>query len=459
MLICLTADTRKKVSHAILAFGLAAAVAMPGVALGEPDTEQVDDQQLEQVVVEEEAPAQEELVTEEQQAEGEQQEAQAEEQAEVPAEAELVTTAEEQPATDAVGLEPQAVKNGWYDLEGHKCTAANIPNGAYWYENDVMFKSKELYDPESDGWYWLDADGTAAFNEDVYVPSDGGKWVHYGANGKMAKGEWCRGEDWYYSDPINGAIFFGWKYLESSGGKWVYYDPANGIMSKGEKYVTGSGGKGWCYFDEVNGAMQTGWKYLKSSGGKWVYYDPINGRMHFGECYVTKDGANGGKGWCLFDSKNGALQYGWKKLGDGRTVFYNRSTGRMVFGVQTIDGKKYRFNEVNGALIGEVPDTPTGDKVFWNTGGVHYHTTKSCSTLTIKDNMKSGTIAQAQAAGKTACPVCAKGNKVYWNAHGVNYHKSNTCSEIDPKYRDTMTSGTVAQAQAAGKSWCAVCKP
>ena len=158
-------------------------------------------------------------------------------------------------------------------------------------------------------------------------------------------------------------------------------------------------------------------------------------------------------------TENGALQYGWKKLGDGRTVFYNRSTGRMVFGVQTIDGKKYRFNEVNGALIGEVPDTPTGDKVFWNTGGVHYHTTKSCSTLTIKDNMKSGTIAQAQAAGKTACPVCAKGNKVYWNAHGVNYHKSNTCSEIDPKYRDTMTSGTVAQAQAAGKSWCAVCKP
>ena len=371
-----------------------------------------------------------------------------------------------------------------------------------------MFKSKELYDPESDGWYWLDADGTAAFNEDVYVPSDGGKWVHYGANGKMAKGEWCRGEDWYYSDPINGAIFFGWKYLNSDGGKWVYYDPINGRMHFGETYVTGSGGKGWCYFDEVNGAMQTGWKYLKSSGGKWVYYDPINGRMHFGECYVTgsggngwcyfdtttgachfgwkhlnsdggkwvyydpingrmhfgecyvtKDGANGGKGWCLFDSKNGALQYGWKKLGDGRTVFYNRSTGRMVFGVQTIDGKKYRFNEVNGALIGEVPDTPTGDKVFWNTGGVHYHTTKSCSTLTIKDNMKSGTIAQAQAAGKTACPVCAKGNKVYWNAHGVNYHKSNTCSEIDPKYRDTMTSGTVAQAQAAGKSWCAVCKP
>ena len=74
--------------------------------------------------------------------------------------------------------------------------------------------------------------------------------------------------------------------------------------------------------------------------------------------------------------------------------------------------------------------------------------------------MKSGTIAQAQAAGKTACPTCASStNKVWWNAGGVNYHKSNTCSAVAPQYRSSMISGTVAQAQAAGKTWCATCKP
>ena len=75
-------------------------------------------------------------------------------------------------------------KNGWETVEGKD----------YWYENGqrqgLEGRGKEIYDPESDGWYWLDSDanGAKAVSKDVYQESDGGKWVRYDANGQMIKG-------------------------------------------------------------------------------------------------------------------------------------------------------------------------------------------------------------------------------------------------------------------------------
>ena len=78
-------------------------------------------------------------------------------------------------------------------------------NGSlYWYENGIKQgtegRGKEIYDPASDGWYWLDAidGGKKAVGKDVYQESwagpyadreDGtGKWVRYDTSGKMVKG-------------------------------------------------------------------------------------------------------------------------------------------------------------------------------------------------------------------------------------------------------------------------------
>lgn len=50
---------------------------------------------------------------------------------------------------------------GWYEVDGAK----------YWYENGVRQglegRGKEIYDPESDAWYWLDAayDGTISHRQ------------------------------------------------------------------------------------------------------------------------------------------------------------------------------------------------------------------------------------------------------------------------------------------------------
>ena len=103
-------------------------------------------------------------------------------------------------------------KNGWY-----------VENGAkYWYENGVKQglegRGKEIYDPDSDAWYWLDAidGGKMAVSKDVYKESyagiyadreDGtGKWVRYDENGHMVKGEQMQDGAWYRFDEQTGAM-------------------------------------------------------------------------------------------------------------------------------------------------------------------------------------------------------------------------------------------------------------
>ena len=103
----------------------------------------------------------------------------------------------------------------------------------YWYENGqrqgLEGRGKETYDPESDGWYWLDSDanGAKAVSKDVYQESDRGKWVRYDANGQMIKG-WNTNENGtYYFDLITGAMAHGTVEIN---GKTCHFDEATGIL-------------------------------------------------------------------------------------------------------------------------------------------------------------------------------------------------------------------------------------
>lgn len=105
-----------------------------------------------------------------------------------------------------------AVNNAWYSVGG----------APFWYENGVRQgmegRGKEIYDPASDGWYWLDAvdGGKKAVSKDVYQESyagayadreDGtGKWVRYDANGRMIKGWSEQNGSRYYFDLVTGAM-------------------------------------------------------------------------------------------------------------------------------------------------------------------------------------------------------------------------------------------------------------
>lgn len=175
--------------------------------------------------------------------------------------------------------EPGTPEFGWLEKD----------NAKYWYENgirqgtysdangvlgDGTVRGREIYDPESDGWYWLDAvyDGAKAVNKEVWIPyiyqneadwdeaeiaanasnsgdmaqqvireinNASGKWVRYDADGKMYKG-------WYTVEGQDAEI-----YPEQAGNTY-YYDPQTGLMAKGNVEIAGQ----TYYFDEITGVLQ-----------------------------------------------------------------------------------------------------------------------------------------------------------------------------------------------------------
>ena len=120
---------------------------------------------------------------------------------------------------------------------------------------------------------------------------------------------------------IQGHSIDGWKLIS---GTWYYYK--NSTKQTGWQSINGK----W-YYLETSGSMSTGWKYV---GGRWYYFDKTNGDMKTG---WYKDGST----WYYLDPTNGDMKTGWIKVGGN--WYYLNSSGAMVTGSQTIDGKVYNF--------------------------------------------------------------------------------------------------------------------
>lgn len=109
---------------------------------------------------------------------------------------------------------------------------AEVDGVTYWYENGVRQgtegRGKEIYDPGTDAWYWLDAvdGGKKAVSKDVYL-EDGDKWVRYDENGHMVKGWDTNDNGTYYFDEITGAMQKGNVTID---GKECYFDTITGVM-------------------------------------------------------------------------------------------------------------------------------------------------------------------------------------------------------------------------------------
>ena len=147
----------------------------------------------------------------------------------------------------------------------------------YWYENGVKQgtegRGKEIYDPGSNAWYWLDAvdGGRMAVSKDVYQESRAddegniGKWVRYNADGHMVKG-------WQTAEA--GTYFFDYTYGTMAKGKVVMdgfkytFDEATGILLSKEAHVHHSSSSVYA-FDE-NGKYYT-YTYCDGdlSTGEW----------------------------------------------------------------------------------------------------------------------------------------------------------------------------------------------
>lgn len=221
--------------------------------------------------------------------------------------------------------------NGWYYKDGNK----------YWYDNGVLARDKQVYDPSTDAWYWFDADGTMARNKDVYIPVSNtdrshGKWVRYNSEGGMVKGEDLRYGGWYWFDPITGEMFKGFTNIPDGtpNGKWVYYDEITGQMHHGESCING----GWYRFDDWTGKMIHG--EYRTESDNWYYYDAITGIMQKGSVFHDNN-------WYYYDPITGIMLKGDIER-DGNWYYYDDGTGVMQKGDIFRNGRMYFYDYVTG---------------------------------------------------------------------------------------------------------------
>ncbi len=264
-------------------------------------------------------------------------------------------------------------------------TAAPVQNGwdvvggmEYWYEDGVLQgtegRGKEIYDPVSNAWYWLDSvlGGAVAKSKDVYQESEAGpwadradgtgKWVRYDENGHMIKGWQDTGEGKYYFDTIYGTMAKGYATIE---GIEYYFDEATGVLATEIGQVPESGWKvmdGMSYWYE--GSARQGFKVDDSYRGKeiydaesdaWYWLDNVLGGAKavskdvYQESYSAYPDREDGTGkWVRYD-ENGRMVKGWQYT-DAGTYYFEEITGSMAKGRVTINGQEYYFDEATGIL-------------------------------------------------------------------------------------------------------------
>ena len=247
-------------------------------------------------------------------------------------------------------------KNGWVEENGKK----------YWYENGVKQgttgRGKEIYDPNSDAWYWLDAvqGGAMTVSKDVYQESDAGqwadkpdgtgKWVRYDENGHMVKGWQTTDKGTYYFDLITGAMAKGagdidgvpCAFDEYTGialdGQWLTIKGADFWYEKGVRQGLDGRGKeiydpasdAWYWLDAVDQGKKATSKdvYQESKAGQWA------------------DRADGTGKWVRYDAQ-GHMIKGWSA---DKRYYFDPIYGTMAKGDAVIDGRTYHFDKNTGVL-------------------------------------------------------------------------------------------------------------
>ena len=161
----------------------------------------------------------------------------------------------------------------------------------YWYENGVRQavpgdpknlidekyhteRGREIYDPKTNAWYWLDSvyDGAKAVGKEVWMP-----YIY------QEEANWSAADQQkiaYESDPGMGEFVF--TAMQKKDGKWVRYDQ-NGKMMKGWVTITGdlarlypSQNGNIYYYDTRTGLMAKGWLTIE---GKQHHFDEISGKL------------------------------------------------------------------------------------------------------------------------------------------------------------------------------------
>ena len=248
-------------------------------------------------------------------------------------------------------------------------------NGAmYWYENGILQgregRGKEIYDPGSDAWYWLDAvdGGKKATGKDLYQEStagpwaanaDGtGKWVRYDENGHMVKGWYTNENGTYYFDLTYGTMAKGDVTID---GQNYSFDRTTGILLGAVSVQNGwyIAGDNWYWYE--NGVKQgtegRGKEIYDPDSDAWYWLDAVDGGKKAtgkdlyqeSEAGPWAENADGTGKWVRYD-ENGHMVKGWYSNENG-TYYFDYTYGTMAKGNKVIDGQNYYFDEITGILI------------------------------------------------------------------------------------------------------------
>ena len=245
-------------------------------------------------------------------------------------------------------------KNGWVEENGKK----------YWYEKGVKQgttgRGKEIYDPDSDAWYWLDAvqGGAMTVNKDVYQESaagqwadrpDGtGKWVRYDENGHMVKGWQTTEKGTYYFDPTFGTMAKGVTEID---GVPCAFDQNTGI-GLDKKWVTINGADYWYENGVRQGLEGRGKEIYDPASDAWYWLDSVDqGKKatskdvyQESEAGQWADRADGTGKWVRYDAQ-GHMIKGWSA---DKRYYFDPIYGTMAKGDAVIDGRTYHFDKNTG---------------------------------------------------------------------------------------------------------------
>lgn len=247
-------------------------------------------------------------------------------------------------------------KNGWVEENGKK----------YWYENGVKQgttgRGKEIYDPNSDAWYWLDAvqGGAMTVSKDVYQESaagqwadkpDGtGKWVRYDENGHMVKGWQTTDKGTYYFDLITGAMAKGAGDID---GVPCAFDEYTGIALDGQ-WLTIKGADFWYEKGVRQGLEGRGKEIYDPASDAWYWLDAVDqGKKatskdvyQESEAGQWADRPDGTGKWVRYDAQ-GHMIKGWSA---DKRYYFDPIYGTMAKGDAVIDGRTYHFDKNTGVL-------------------------------------------------------------------------------------------------------------
>lgn len=300
---------------------------------------------------------------------------------------------------------------------------------SYWYENDVRQgtatdpkniiakqdntpRGREIFDPATKAWYWLDVDreGAKATSKEVYIP-----YIFQEDEQLRANSDKLR-EKANVTDASSGTEGLGEFLINSvneKAGKWVRYD-ANGKLITGWYTEDGSidpKQKGNTYFyDKQTGLMAKG----------WITIDGV--RYHFNETTGVLDETGGGSS----NAKTSYDEFVSTMLADVNALRREQGVGNLILDEQCNAVGSIRVVEIATLFSHTRPDG-RGFHTAWDDLGYDYH---NVGENLSKYGIGGQAITLAEAAHDTfdifvnspthyENMIKAKWNKVYFNLYMI----------------------------------------